>query len=92
MRNPLILNGVKKICISGNFFVYIDRFSVYNNSVRQPLQIMTQEEIKKRIIAIIDNYTTDMDFGSSLGANFGVSADDYEDIAEDILTEFEICG
>jgi hypothetical protein len=53
---------------------------------------MTQEEIKERIIAIIDNYTTDMDGGSSLGANFGVRADDYENIAEDILTEFEICG
>lgn len=53
---------------------------------------MTKEEIKERIIAIIDNYTDDMDQGSSLGANFGVSQDDYEKIAEDILREFEIIG
>jgi hypothetical protein len=53
---------------------------------------MTKEEIKERIITIIDNYTTDMDGGSSLGANFGVRADDYENIANDILKEFEVIG
>jgi hypothetical protein len=40
MRNPLSINGVKNICIFGNFLVYIGRFLVYNNLVRKPLQNM----------------------------------------------------
>ena len=53
---------------------------------------MTKEEIKERIIAIIDNYTTEMEGYSYYGSNPGVRVDDYEDIAEDILQEFEVIG
>jgi hypothetical protein len=49
---------------------------------------MTKEEIKERIIAIIDNYTTEMEGYSYCGSNPGVRVDDYENIAEDICKEF----
>ncbi len=53
---------------------------------------MTKEEIKERIIAIIDSYTTDMERSREYGVNFGVPKEDYEKIAEDIYKEFEIIG
>jgi len=53
---------------------------------------MTKEEIKERIIAIIDNYTTEMEGYSYCGSNPGVRIDDYENIAEDICKEFEVIG
>jgi len=53
---------------------------------------MTKEEIKERIIAIIDSYTKEMDGYSDYGSNLGVSRDDYSDIAEDIYKEFDIIG
>jgi hypothetical protein len=54
--------------------------------------IMTNKQIKQRIIAILDNYTTEMEGYSYYGSNPGVSEDDYEDIANDILKEFEVIG
>jgi len=53
---------------------------------------MTNEQIKQRIIAIIDNYTTEMEGYSYYSSNPGVSKNDYEDIANDILKEFEVIG
>jgi hypothetical protein len=53
---------------------------------------MTKEEIKERIIATIDKYTKDMEGYSYYGLNLGVSRNDYENIAEDILKEFEVIG
>ena len=53
---------------------------------------MTNEQIKQRIIAIIDNYTTEMEVRRYMGSNPGVSEDDYENIANDILKEFEVIG
>ena len=46
--------------------------------------------IRDRIIAIIDNYTREMEGYSYFGRNPGVSVDDYEDIADDIMIEFGI--
>ena len=53
---------------------------------------MNKEEIRKRIIEIIDSYTKEMEGYSYYGSNPGVSESDYEDIANDILKEFEIVG
>jgi hypothetical protein len=53
---------------------------------------MTNEQIKQRIIAIIDNYTTEMEGYSYYDSNPGVSKNDYENIANDILKEFEVIG
>ena len=54
---------------------------------------MTTEQIKQRII---DNYTTEMEggefFHEFVDANFGVRADDYENMTNDILKEFEVIG
>jgi len=51
---------------------------------------MTKEEIKDRIIAIIDAHTREMEGYCYFGSNPGVSTDDYEDIADDLLKEFAI--
>jgi hypothetical protein len=53
---------------------------------------MTKKEIKERIIAIINNYTKEMESVRRCGSNPGVSYDDYENIAKDILEEFEVIG
>lgn len=53
---------------------------------------MTKEEVKKRIVEILDSYTKEMEGYSYYGSNLGVSHSDYEDIAEDILQEFDIIG
>jgi hypothetical protein len=53
---------------------------------------MTNEQIKQRIIAIIDTYTQEMECYNYYGSNPGVSKNDYEKIANDILKEFEVIG
>jgi len=53
---------------------------------------MTREEIKERIIAIIDNYTTDMERCRNYQENYGVCKADYVLIAADICKEFEVIG
>jgi hypothetical protein len=53
---------------------------------------MTKEEVKKRIVEILDSYTKEMEGYSYYGSNPGVSHSDYEDIAEDIYKEFDIIG
>ncbi len=46
--------------------------------------------LKNRIIAIISNYSQDMENDSCLDANFGVPEDNFEDIANDLIKEFNI--
>lgn len=54
-------------------------------------QISAEEKATRdRIMAIIDCYTVEMENYSHYGSNPGVSKDDYEDIAEDIMIEFGI--
>jgi hypothetical protein len=52
---------------------------------------MTKEEVKKRIVEILDSYTKEMEGYSYYGSNPGVSHSDYEDIAEEICKD-PICG
>lgn len=54
-------------------------------------KISTEEKaIRDRIIAVIDRHTREMEGYSYCGSNPGVSVDDYEDIADDIMKEFKI--
>jgi hypothetical protein len=55
-------------------------------------QEQIKEQIKERIIAIIDCYTTNMEMSAEHRDNYGVHQSDYEDIAEDIYKEFDIIG
>ena len=48
--------------------------------------------MRDRIIAVIARYTTDMEGYAYFGSNPGVKEDDYEDIADDIMIEFNIKG
>jgi hypothetical protein len=49
-----------------------------------------EKAIRDRIIAIIDKHTREMEGYSYCGSNPGVSVDDYEDVADDIMKEFGI--
>jgi hypothetical protein len=54
-------------------------------------QISTEEKIiRDRIIAIIHRHTKEMEGYSYCGSNPGVSVDDYDDVADDIMLEFGI--
>lgn len=54
-------------------------------------QISAEEKATRdRIIAIIASHTQEMEGYSYFGSNPGVSEDDYEDIAEEIMIEFGI--
>jgi hypothetical protein len=53
---------------------------------------MTTEQIKQRIIEIINSYTVEMEGYSYMGSNPGVSTGDYENMTNDILKEFEVIG
>jgi hypothetical protein len=48
----------------------------------------SENEIRNRIIALISKHTREMEGYSYYGSNPGVSEDDYEDIADDIMIEF----
>jgi hypothetical protein len=50
------------------------------------------EDLAKRdkIVAIINAYTKEMEGYSYYGSNPGVEVDDYADIADDIMKEFNI--
>lgn len=50
------------------------------------------KDVRDRIIAIISQYTQEMEGYSYYGSNPGVSQDDYEDIAEEIMIEFGVKG
>jgi hypothetical protein len=49
-----------------------------------------EKAIRDRIIAVISRHTREMEGYSYFGSNPGISEDDYEDIAEDIMIEFGI--
>jgi hypothetical protein len=55
---------------------------------------MTPEEfaVRQRIVAVIAKHTREMEGYSYFSSNPGVSEDDYEDIADDIMIEFGIKG
>lgn len=54
-------------------------------------EISTKEKIiRDRIIDIINKHTREMEGYSYFGSNPGVSVDDYEDVADDIMKEFGI--
>jgi hypothetical protein len=46
--------------------------------------------VRDRIVAIIASYTREMENYSYYGSNPGVPVDEYEDVAEDIMKEFDI--
>jgi hypothetical protein len=54
-------------------------------------KISTEEKaIRDRIVDIISRHTREMEGYSYFGSNPGVSVDDYEDVADDIMQEFGI--
>jgi hypothetical protein len=54
-------------------------------------QISTEEKnIRDRIVAILDRHTKEMEGYDYCGNNPGVSVDDYEDVADDIMQEMGI--
>lgn len=54
-------------------------------------EISLEDKVKRdRIIAIIDSFTSEMEGYSYFSSNPGVSQDDYEDLADAIMQEFEI--
>lgn len=54
-------------------------------------QISLEDKIKRdRLIEIISRYTTEMEGYSYFGSNPGIKEDDYEDIADVIMKEFDI--
>jgi len=48
------------------------------------------KQIRDKIVAIISRYTTEMEGYSYFGSNPGIKEDDYEDIADEIMVEFNI--
>jgi hypothetical protein len=48
--------------------------------------------IRDRIIAIIDRHTQEMEHYGYFGSNPGVSVQDYEDVADEIMVEFGIAS
>jgi hypothetical protein len=48
--------------------------------------------VRDKIVAIIDEYTREMEGYSYFGSNPGVRVDDYEDVADHIMVEFGIKG
>ena len=49
-----------------------------------------EHEIRERIVAIMSRHTQEMEGYSYYGSNPGISEDDYEDVADDIMIEFGI--
>lgn len=47
-----------------------------------------EKAIRDRIVAVMARHTQEMEGYSYYGSNPGISEDDYEDIAEDIMKEF----
>ena len=57
----------------------------------QYTEISTADKLlRDKIIAVIDRHTKEMEGYSYFGSNPGVSTDDYDDIADDILKEFGV--
>lgn len=54
-------------------------------------QISVVDHNTRRIIeSVLERYTKDMENYSYYGSNMGVSENDYDDIAEDIMTALEL--
>lgn len=54
-------------------------------------EISQEDKLKRdRIIAIIAEYTREMEGYSYFGSNPGVAQEDYEDVADDIMKAFGI--
>lgn len=54
-------------------------------------QISEKDYNVRRIIeSVLERYTKDMENYGYYGCNMGVSENDYEDIAEDVMTELEL--
>jgi hypothetical protein len=53
---------------------------------------VADKAVRDKIVAIIDQYTRDMEGYSYFGSNYGVPKDDYEEIADQIMVEFGIKG
>ena len=49
-----------------------------------------EKAIRDRIVAVMARHTQEMEGYSYYGSNPGISEDDYEDIAEDIMKEFDL--
>lgn len=54
-------------------------------------QISVVDHNTRRMIeSVLERYTIDMENYSYYGSNMGVSENDYDDIAEDIMTKLEL--
>lgn len=55
---------------------------------------MTKQEfeIRERIVAVMKRYTQEMEGYSYFGSNPGIAEDNYEDVADEIMTEFGMGG
>ena len=63
----------------------------YFNEDPEYTQISAADKaVRDRIIAVIARYTKEMESYSYFGKNPGVSEDDYEDVADEIMQEFGI--
>lgn len=63
----------------------------YFNEDPEYTQISAADKaVRDRIIAVIARYTKEMEGYSYFGKNPGVSEDDYEDVADEIMQEFGI--
>lgn len=49
-----------------------------------------EKELRDKLVEVIAQYTKEMEGYSYFGSNPGVSEDDYEDIADDLLLKFSI--
>ncbi len=49
-----------------------------------------EKELRDKLVEVIAQYTKEMEGYSYFGSNPGVSEDDYEDIADDLLLKFDI--
>lgn len=47
-------------------------------------------ELRNKIIAVLEQFTREMEGYSYYGSNPGISEDDYEDVAEAILLGFDV--
>lgn len=47
-------------------------------------------ELRNKIIAVLEQFTREMEGYSYFGSNPGIAEDDYEDVAEAILLGFDV--
>lgn len=49
-----------------------------------------EKELRDKLVEVIAQYTKEMEGYNYYGSNPGVSEEDYEDIADDLLLKFDI--